>query len=201
MNLNMWRNNFFMNVRHKAHVKWPLVLLCICALTLFLVGCGDSGGTTSTTPTPSATGQTYTGNGYTVSYPLGWTYAAQGSAVVFKGITDPTATLTIAVTPATPIAGLDQAFTAAETLLKNNADYQQDTTLPSQVSIGGDSWKQSGGTYNDQNNVHTKSVVLADQHPASTGNIFVITLTAKADSYSQADSTGFQPILQSFKFS
>jgi hypothetical protein len=189
-----------MNIRHKAHVKWPLVLLCICALTLFLVGCGDSGETANPTPTTSLTGQTYKGDGYTVSYPLGWTYAAQGSAVVFKGVTDPTATLTISVTPATPITNLDTVFAAAEALAKNNAGYQQDTTLPSQVSIGGDSWKQSGGTYNDQNNVHTKSVILADQHPASTGNIFVITLTAKADSYSQADSTGFQPILQSFNF-
>jgi hypothetical protein len=192
-----------MNVRHKAHVKWPLTLLCILTLTLFLVACGESGGTTSTTPTTSPstpTGQTYTGNGYTVSYPLGWAYTAQGPTVVFKGISDPTATLTITVTPATPLTNLDQAFTVAKTALKNNANYQQDTTLPSQVTIGGDSWQEAGGTYTDQSGVQIKGVVLADQHPSSTGNIFVINLTAKADGYSQVDSTGFQPILQSFKF-
>src|SRR2546423_1281231 len=37
-----------MNVRHKSHVKWTLPLLCILALSVFLVACGGYGDTTTT---------------------------------------------------------------------------------------------------------------------------------------------------------
>lgn len=195
---------FFMNVHHKAHVKWALRLLCILAFTLFLVACGNGESTTNTsstsTPTPTPSGTTYTGNGYTLSYPVGWKVSSAGLATVFSSNSNPTATFSITVTPATPLTGLDQLFTAAQDTLKTNPSYQQVTTDLPPTSIGGDTWQETGGTYS-QNSVQTKGVVLGDQHPASTGSVFIITLTDKADSYDQTYSSGFQPMLQSFKFS
>lgn len=194
-----------MNARHKTHVKWALLLLCILAFTLFLVACGNGESTTSTgpTPTPTPSGTTSTGNGYTVTYPQGWTVNKQTlgplETTTFTSNNNPTTTLSIAVTSANPLTNFDQIFTTAQNALKNNASFQQDTTNLPPASIGGDTWQETGGTYN-QNGTQIKGVVLGDQHPANTGNVFVITLTAKADSYNQDYSTGFQPILQSFKF-
>jgi hypothetical protein len=191
-----------MNIRHKAHVKWAALLLCILTLTLFLVACSTGGGTTTTAPTPTPAGITYTGDGYTLSYPQGWKASPQGPLVVFTSNSDPTTTFTISVTPAPtlPIINRDTQLTVAETLFKGQSqNYQPDSTISPDISVGGDTWKQEGGTI-DQGGQKVKGVFLADQHPASTGKIFVITLSAKADSYDQAYSTSFKPILDSFKF-
>jgi len=196
-----------MNLRYKAHVRWALLLLCTLTLSLFLAACGNSGSTTGTesTPTPTLTpppGTTYSGNGYTVSYPQGWTINTSASNPVFSSASDPTATLAIAVTSSPPIGGsnlLSTLFAAAQTNLQSKSGYQQVTTdLPS-TSIGGDTWQETAGTYGE-NGIQVKGVVLGDQHPSTGGSIYIITLTARTDAYDQLYSSGFQPILQSFKF-
>ena len=194
-----------MKIRHKVHVKWTALPLCILALTLFLVACGGSGGTTITAPTPPPSTLSYDGDGYTLSYPQDWTKSAQvgGMSVIFTSRNDPTTSFTITVTPTPPIPVpnlLDTSLDAALTAFKGQAQsYQPDTTIPSTISVGGDTWKQQGGTI-EQNGQKIKGVLLGDQHPESTGKIYVITLTAKADSYDQVYSSSFKPILDSFKF-
>jgi hypothetical protein len=192
----------FMKVCHKAYVKWASLLACILALTLFLVACGNSGGTTTTTstptPTPTPTGTTYTGDGYTLTYPQGWTQSGQALLVVFTNNSDANSTFTISAVPVTPITTLDKQFTVAQDALKNvSKNYQPDSTVPSTASVGGDTWQETGATFDDQNGQHMKGVVLADQH---AGKIFAITLKAKADSYDQTYNTVFKPMLDSFKF-
>src|SRR5215472_1889401 len=104
INLNMWRNHFFMNVRHKAHVRWALLILCTLAFSVFLAACGSSTSSTGTvpTPTPTPSGTTYSGNGYTLSYPQGWTANKQTLGPVetttFTSNSNPTTILSIAVT-------------------------------------------------------------------------------------------------------
>jgi hypothetical protein len=191
-----------MTVHCKLHVKWASLLLCLLALTLFLVACGGTGGTTSTatpppTPTPTPTVATYTGNGYTLSYPPSWTYKAEGPVVLFTSSSDSYATFAVASHPALPITNVEKELNAALKALQSQANYKQDTTVPSTVSVGGDSWTQAGATA-DQNGQNIKTVALADQH---SGKIFVITLTAKSDSYDQVYSSVFKPVLDSFKFS
>src|SRR2546421_13121467 len=114
-----------MNVHRKAHVKWASSLLCLLALTLFLVACGSGGTTTTPTPTPTSTpsGTTYTGNGYTLSYPQGWTSKTVGPfSVVFTSNSDPNATFTITVTPVTPLTkgDVNTELKAAEALFSQN---------------------------------------------------------------------------------
>jgi PsbP len=190
-----WRNTFFMNVHRKANVKWALLLLCLLALALCLVACGESGTTSAPTPTPSGT--TYTGNGYTLTYPQGWTPKAEGPVVVFTSNSDSNATFTVTTTPALPITNVDQQLNAALKALESQPNYKQDTTVPSTASVGGDTWKQAGAT-SDKGGQNVKAVVLADQHAQK---IFVITLTAKTDSYDQVYNSTFKPMLDSFKFS
>jgi len=74
----------------------------------------------------------------------------------------------------------------------------QDTAAPSTASIGGDTWKQTviAGTYAGQ---HIENGVLVDQHPASTGKYYILTLTTKADNYDQAYSK-FKGLLDTFKY-
>jgi hypothetical protein len=196
-----------MKIRHKAHVKWIGLLLCILALSLFLVACGTGEGTTPVAPTPTPAATLYTGDGYTLSYPHDWAKGGQAlSSVVFTSNNDPTTNFTVSVTPAIsvppglPAITLDTQLDAALTLFKGQSqNYEPDTTVPSTVSVGGDSWKQQGGTI-EQNGQKIKGVILADQHPANTGKIYVITLAAKADKYDQEYSSSFKPILDSFKF-
>jgi hypothetical protein len=190
-----------MKIRHKAHVKWTGLLLCILALSLFLVACGTGEGTTTVAPTPTPAAIPYTGDGYTLSYPHDWAKGGQAlSSVVFTSNNDPATTFTISVTPALPVITLDTQLDAALTLFKGQSqNYQPDTTVASTVSVGGDSWKQQGGTI-EQNGQKIKGVILADQHPARTGKIYVITLAAKADKYDQEYSSSFKSILDSFKF-
>ncbi len=185
-----------MSVHRKANVKWASLLLCLLALALVLVACGDSG-TTTTTPTPTPSGTTYTGNGYTLSYPQGWTYKAEGPAVVFTNSSDPNATVTVTAMPALPITNADKQLNIALKALESQPNYKQDSTVPSTASVGGDTWQQAGAT-SDKGGQNVKAVILADQH---SGKIFVITLTAKTDSYDQVYSSTFKPMLDSFQFS
>ena len=187
-----------MKVCRKIHVKWVSFLVSILALTLFLVACGSSGGSTTTTPaptpTPTSTGVTYTGNGYTLTYPAGWTQSGPQSLAVFTNNSDPDATFTVTVTPKTILTNQTTELDAAIRALKNNANFTQTNTTT--TSIGGDSWKEQDATFN-QNGQNVKAAIIADEH---SNNVFVITLKDKAGSYDQTNSTAFQPMLNSFKF-
>lgn len=191
-----------MSVHRKAQVKWAWPLLYLFTLTLFFVACGGSGNTTATpTPTPTPSGTPYNGNGYTLTYPQGWTSKQPVPiSVVFTSNSDPNTTFTISVTPVTPLTKGDVSteLKAAQELFSHNG--QPDPTVPSTASVGGDSWQQVGATAT-KSGQNTKGVILADQHPTGTGNIFVITLTAPTASYDQTYSSTFKPMLDSFKFS
>jgi len=193
-----------MDIRHKSPVKLAWLLFSL-ALTLFLVACGKSENTT-TTPTPTPSVKTYSGDGYTLSYPQDWHVTTQGGIIQFSpshGDQSPTFSIRSATfdnTPGTPGVSLDQQLAIEGNTLTGYQNYQSDKSVPATTSIGGDSWKGYGATYT-QSGQQGKAVILGDQHPANTGKIFIIHLSATAESYNQVDSTVFQPIFQSFKFS
>ncbi len=183
-----------MNIRHKTHVKWTALLLCILALTLFLAACSP-GGQTTVVPTPTPAVTAYTGDGYTLSYPQGWKVNTQGPLVVFTSNSDPGITFSVSVVPTLlPGVTVDDQLKAALQLFAQN--YQQDNAVASTETVGGETWQQRGAT-TDRTGQKVKGVVLGNQH---SGKIFVITMVAKADNYDQAYNTSFKPILDSFKF-
>ncbi len=206
-------------------------LLVGLVLSLLLAACG--GGTTgSSTPTPSSastattttsasptavasstasspgfpTGvKTYTGPGYTISYPADWTANGSGTAVAITGA-NCGCTFQINVTNnpggvVSPSTADQSGVTAGEKGLKN----PHSINVPSTVSIGGDSWDQKsfGGSVSQSGqDIAVQFVVASDNHPASSPSthIFTIVYGTAEQLYANANTTYFQPMLQSFKF-
>ena len=202
-----------------------LLALSSLMLVVLLVACGSSStsGTTST-PTPSptstptlaptstspsaATGAmtAFQGNSFTISYPQTW-QVNQRANNIFT-FTDSTGgikmTITVAPDPNGTISADSVASTAlqaAQALLKN----AKTVSVPSTTTVGGDSWSQvsaSGTQRLNNQDTDIQVVVIANVHPANTllSKSFTILYQAPVATFSQDNTTYFQPMLQSFKF-
>ncbi len=194
-------------------------------LAVLLVACGSSStsGTTSTptsaptsTPTlaPTSTSPSaatgamtaFQGNGFTISYPQTWQMNQKANNIFT--FTDSTGgikmTITVAPDPNGTISADSVASTAlqaAQVLLKN----AKTVSVPSTTTVGGDSWNQvsaSGTQRLNNQDTNIQVVVIANVHPANTllSKSFTILYQAPVATFSQDNTTYFQPMLQSFKF-
>ena len=199
--------------------------LCSLILAVLLVACGGSSinGTTSTptsapasTPTLSPTSTSpsaatgamtaFQGNGFTISYPQTWQINQKANNIFT--FTDSTGgikmTITVAPDPNGTISADSVASTAlqaAQALLKN----AKTVSVPSTTTVGGDSWSQvsaSGTQRLNNQDTDIQVVVIANVHPANTllSKSFTILYQAPVATFSQDNTTFFQPVLQSFKF-
>ena len=194
-----------------------LLTLSSLMLVVLLVACGSSStsGTTSTptlaptsTSPSAATGAmtAFQGNGFTISYPQTWQINQRANNIFT--FTDSTGgikmTITVAADPNGTISADSVASTAlqaAQVLLKN----AKTVSMPSTTTVGGDSWNQVSASGTQQlNNQDTdiQVVVIATVHPANTllSKSFTILYQAPVATFSQDNTTFFQPMLQSFKF-
>lgn len=201
--------------------------LCSVALLLLLSACQWNGGpqnATSTptpspmptftpTPTPSptpivATLEPYKGNGYTISYPKGWTVSVGTDNIV--SFTDPTGLLSMTITVQPNAQGAtssDNLVASALQVFQTQAsDYQQLTIAPT-TTIGAETWSQGAATGNVSVTgqvapVTMKDVVVADNHSTSTSTTmgYTIAYSANVQDFSFIDQGYFQPMLQSFMF-
>jgi hypothetical protein len=190
-----------------------ILLLCGLIISLLLAACGG-GGTSSATPTPKPTPSptpvsltTYMGDGYTINFPQGWkaTKSESTGTVTFA---DPVGiyNLSIAVTfnpggAASKDNLADAAATGAKSKLKN----PKTETIAPTTTVGGDTWSQravSGDATVNGQTANVKLVVIADNHPASSPSTkaFIIVYGTARVLFDAANSTYFQPMLQSFKF-
>lgn len=202
--------------KSKRFSRLVMTGLCSVVLAVVLVACGGTTAAPTPTPTPPPSPTpsptpspgltTYTGNGYTIGYPQGWTVKQGASNTVI--FTDPTHVyrLSIAVAPnpngtlsADSEAGL--ALDAAKAGLKN----PQTEKLPPTTTVGGDSWSQKAvsgtGMVNGQSSV-VELVILADNHPATSAatRAFIIGYGTAKNLLNTVSTMYFQPMLQSFKF-
>ena len=199
--------------------------LCSLVLAVLLVACGGSStsGTTSTptsaptsTPTlaPTSTSPSaatgamtaFQGNGFTISYPQTWQINQKANNIFT--FTDSTGgikmTITVAPDPNGTISAdsvASAALQAAQVLLKN----AKTVSVPSTTTVGGDSWSQvsaSGTQRLNNQDTDIQVVVIANVHPANTllSKSFTILYQAPVATFSQDNTTFFQPMLQSFKF-
>ena len=201
--------------------------LCSLMLAVLLVACGGSStsGTTSTptsaptsppastptTPPSSPTAATgamtvYSGNGFTISYPQNW--QTSKSANNLFTFTDSTGGIKMVITVAPDPNGTisadsvaSAALKAAQVLLKNS----QTVSVPSTTTVGGESWNQisaSGTQRLNNQDTNVQVVVIATVHPANSlsSKSFTIVYQAPVSTFSQDNTTYFQPMLQSFKF-
>jgi hypothetical protein len=199
--------------------------MLFCGLAFLLAACNIGGisingsATSTPTPTPKATPtmapspttstlETYTGNGYTIGYPQGWT-VTKGStgAVTF---TDPqgAAYLTIQVVPNPNglISTSDEVDTGLQIFKSQAKNYTKVNIAPT-TTVAGETWSQGAATGDitpegASSPVTAKIVVISDNHPANTSTTqgFTIGYVTGTQVFDAMNTTYFQPMLQSFKF-
>jgi hypothetical protein len=209
---------------YKSIPRWMALFSCAILFTVLLAACGGGGGSTTSTPTPTPTtaakaspttpptmtpvtsSTTYTGNGFSVSYPTGWqAMTAKKSEVDFV---DPTGNYAFTVVFAPDPSGLatpDILMTAEINALKASIKNPQAANVPSPVTVGGDKWLQkslTGQVSVGGQNVPGQVIVLVDVHPAhaATSMSYSILLSGPSAAFDTTNASDFQPMLQSFKF-
>jgi hypothetical protein len=203
-----------MHLKHFS--RWTTLVLCSLILTTLLIACGPGGGSppTSTStqppapssPSPSTAMATLTGNGFTMSYPQNWLISRSGSHLVT--ITDSTGTMKLSITIIPDPKGSISATSLLNTGIKVATGVLKDAqteSVPPTTTIGGQSWDQgsvSGSQRLNNRDIVQQVVVIATVHPASTAlsKGFTIDYRAPKSMFNQANTTYFQPMLQSFKF-
>ncbi len=194
--------------------RWTTLMVCCLLLAPLLIACGSSGSSGSTsTPTSappststSTTMTTLTGNGFTISYPQTWHVSRAGQRLVT--FEDSTGMMKLSVTiipdPNGSISAdslVDTGVKAATAALKNT----QTESVPATTTIGGQTWVQksvSGTQRLNNQDTMLQVVVLANVHPGNTPlskGYTIVYRTTKA-MFNQANTTYFQPMLQSFQF-
>jgi hypothetical protein len=149
----------------------------------------------------------FQGNGFTMSYPQNWQTTKKANNIFT--FTDSTGNIKMVITVAPDPNGAisadsvaSAALQAARVLLKNS----QTVSVPSTTTAGGDSWSQvsaSGTQRLNNQDTNIQVVVLAVVHPANTplSKSYTILYQAPVATFSQDNTSYFQPMLQSFKFS
>lgn len=198
--------------------------LCSLLLVLLLAACGLGGGRTGTVPTTtsgtppaqptsaSATSlKTYTGNGFRIGYPAGWTVKTVGKAgmaIFFDQQADAAqgSSFAIGINPAGGAVPPATVLQFALRVFMAEPHYHQVAIAP-RATVGGDSWEQIAATGDVQipgqaQPVTYGAVAMADNHPTTspTARGFSIRYTAEASRFPQIRMSIFQPMLQSFQF-
>ena len=200
-------------------------ILSACSLLIvcFLAACGSGGASTGTvatttggnTPTttqptsaPATSLTTYTGNGFHIGYPTGWTIDKASTTAASVIFIDPTRTIEFIVT-ATPNPNANSATSVALDprlqSMQSKPHYQKVDIAPT-TTVGGETWDQIGAigdlqTYSGQS-LSSKVIALAINRPKADAStkMYIIQFSAPTKDFDQTDSTTFQPMLQSFSF-
>ena len=205
---------------YKSIPRWMALLSCAIILTVLLAACG--GGSTSSNPTPTPTAKakpspttpptptvstaTYTGNGFSISYQQGWqTITNKKGEVDFVDPTGNYALTVVFVADPNGLGGADTFMTAEFNAIKTQMKNPQTASVPSPVMVGGDSWLQkavTGLVSVGGQDVPGQINILVDIHPAHSASSmsYSILLSSPKAVFDTVNASGFQPMLQSFKF-
>lgn len=210
----------------RSRLAWSVCgLLLACLLTACSLGGGSTGTVSTTTsgntpatshatsipaqPTsaPAAHLTTYSGNGFTIGYPAGWTIDKASSSAASVIFVDPTRTIEFIVT-VTPNPNANSATSVAlDPLLQSMQakPHHQKVDLAPTTTVGGETWDQIGAIgdvpYSGQP-LSIKVIALAVNRPAHDANtkMYKIQFSAPAKDFDQMNNTTFQPMVQSFTF-
>jgi hypothetical protein len=96
---------------------------------------------------------------------------------------------------------LNAATAAFQSVVKNYTS----ASIASQTTVGGQTWNQTAatGTITQVTSINGKIVSLVSNHPAQSAStkLYFIIYAGPASTFDTTDSTAFQPMLSSFKFS
>ncbi|HEX7734166.1 MAG TPA: hypothetical protein VF458_04870 [Ktedonobacteraceae bacterium] len=200
---------------------WRGVLMfCFLALVVFsLAACDDQASASAPTVIPSSpqavlstpppvatvTFQLYSGSVFSLQYPQGWVTRSAGTVV---SISDASGTynLTVNLQPnANGKLSANQLAEANVASVKAVLTSPQSVTVSPTVTLAGATWSQravSGTTLSNGVQVEREVIILATNHPphtAGTRGVVLIYMGVK-QSFSQASSTYFAPMLRTFTF-
>lgn len=180
-----------------------------CLLLMFLLSACDLFGGSTATPTPTSTPAqtltTYTGDGYSISYPQSWSAKGSGNLVTFS---DPLGATAFIIEQFPDPNGAISSSTAIDqgvNALQRQGKNFKKVDVAQTVSLNGVTWDQraltSDATQNGQT-TNIKFVILSNNHPASALNTktYLLTRSAPTQLFDLADQQSFQSMLQSFKF-
>lgn len=189
---------------------WLALLLCSLILTLALVACGfgsSSPGSSSTSTTSSTTFVSYSGDGFTITYPQGWKANKENTGATFS---DPNGIAYLTIRTSQNPLGLlstDAQVNVGLQAFKSQAKNYQQVDVPATTTIAGENWRQGAATgdlvpQGKSTAVNVKLVVDSDNHPAqqATTKAYIIAYATGSQVFDLATTTYFQPMLQSFKF-
>jgi hypothetical protein len=210
--------------RMKRITHYMLAFSYSLLLSSLLVACQIQigGGTTAApTPTPKPPAApttlptissskliTYTGDGYTISYPQGWTVNQGGGGLVTFDDPQGIAYLSVKATPnpGGTITAANQVSIGLQLFQSQAKNYRTVNVAPT-TTVGGDNWSQGSATGDimpsgQTSAVTARIVVIADNHPASSPATmgFEIAYLTGQQVFDLANNGFFQPMLQSFKF-
>jgi len=208
------------HVRRIAH--YVLALSYSLLLSFLLIACQIGGGTSAAqTPTPEPTTApttlptisssklvTYTGDGYTIGYPQGWTVNRGGGGIVTFDDPQGIAYLSVTSTPSPggPVTPANQVSIGLQLFQSQAKNYRTVSVAPT-TTVGGDNWSQGSATGDivpkgQAAAVTARMVVIADNHPANSPATvsFEIAYLTGQQVFDLANTSAFQPMLGSFKF-
>jgi hypothetical protein len=97
------------------------------------------------------------------------------------------------------------ALGVATTAFKPTVKNYKSASIASQTTVGGQTWNQTAatGTITQAGSIDAKIVALVSNHPAQSlqTKLYFIIYAGPASNFDMIDSTAFQPMLHSFKFS
>ena len=206
----------------KHVTRWMSVSFSALFLIVLLAACGNSGNSSAATPTPkpptatptaaataapAAPLQTYTGTGFTIQYPQSWKVQNSQGAIVFTDAQqDNTVTIVTAPNPGGSVSAAQQLKLGLNALAQTaGISNAQPVSLPATTTIAGETWAQSGITGTAKTNgvaVPGELIGLADNHPANspTTKVFNIYYGGPTLTFQVENTSVFQPMLQTFKF-
>lgn len=186
----------------QVHARMRLGTLILLVCLFLIVVLGACGGPASSSASSPASLQTYKGNGYTIGYPQDWTQASQSQSTSFSK-PDNTARLAIEIDDNPQGVSADSVIDLATqngNKAANLKDVQHHQTSAS-VQFGGTTWLQRAFDGTNAQGEKVTLVYLLTTHQAGSGNkLFVIAFAAPVDSFDQANTGFFQPMMKSFAF-
>ena len=184
-----------------------IVLLAACSSPSSTAGSSTPAVTPSPTPLPTPAVTTYTGDGYTISYPKDWTKSVTSGQTTFQ---DSLGANALGVVVVSNPNGLAQPSTVLNATLAGsvkgaNMTNTSPANLPASVSLAGETWVQKGTTGTVSKGGASTSfevVVLTTNHPAHTSKtkLFAFVYAGPLAGSTLADAQIFQAMLASFKF-
>jgi hypothetical protein len=117
-----------------------------------------------------------------------------------------TNTLTVGTLPnPNGIISTQTALNAATAVFRSIVKNCKSASIASQTTVGGQTWNQTAatGTITQAGVINGKIVSLVSNHPAQSAStkLYFIIYAGLASTFDTTNSTAFQPMLQSFKFS